>query len=283
MTGTVRDGLAAITACLRDHDAPDPPREARLLLAHAMNAAPDRITLMAQDSLPAATLVDARALAARRGAGEPISHIIGRRAFYGRDFIVNAHVLDPRPETECLIAEALRGPFSHFLDLGTGSGAIAATLAAERPDSTGVATDLSEQALAVARQNARALGVAAQLDFVPSDWCGAVTGQFDLIVSNPPYIAADEMASLQREVRVFEPRMALTDEGDGLGAYRIITAGAPHHLTPNGRLMVEIGPTQAKEISRMMQAAGLVNVRVVPDLDGRDRVIIGHMPPRAGH
>lgn len=278
MTGTVRDGLAALIATLRENGSPDPAREARLLLAHALDVAPDRITLLAQDSLPAATLMDARALAARRGAGEPISHIIGRRAFYGRDFMVNAHVLDPRPETECLIAEALRKPFTRFLDLGTGSGAIAVTLTAERPDSTGVATDLSEQALAVARQNAAALGVAARLAFVPSDWFAAVTGQFDLIVSNPPYIAAGEMAALQREVRLFEPRMALTDEGDGLGAYRLIIAGAHHHLAANGRLIVEIGPTQAKAVSAMMCAAGLVNIQIMRDLDGRDRVVIGDMP-----
>lgn len=279
MTDTVRDGLSALAAILRDGDSPDPAREARLLLAHAMDVAPDRMTLLAQDALPAATLAQAQALAARRGAGEPISHIIGRRAFYGRDFRVNAHVLDPRPETECLIAAALDAPFARFLDLGTGSGAIAITLAAEQSKATGVATDLSQDALDVARQNAQALGVSDRLTLIRSDWFDSVSGRFDLIVSNPPYIAADEMATLQPEVRLFEPRMALTDEGDGLGAYRAITTAAPGYLEPGGRLMVEIGPTQARPVSDMMRASGLVQVRTVPDLDGRDRVIVGHMSP----
>lgn len=279
MTDTVRDGLSALAAILRDGGSPDPAREARLLLAHAMDVAPDRMTLLAQDALPAATLAQAQALAARRGAGEPISHIIGRRAFYGRDFRVNAHVLDPRPETECLIAAALDAPFARFLDLGTGSGAIAITLATEQSKATGVATDLSQDALDVARRNAQALGVSDRLTLIRSDWFDSVSGRFDLIVSNPPYIAADEMATLQPEVRLFEPRMALTDEGDGLGAYRAITTAAPGYLEPGGRLMVEIGPTQARPVSDMMRASGLVQVRTVPDLDGRDRVIVGHMSP----
>lgn len=279
MTDSVRDGLSALAAILRDSGSPDPAREARLLLAHAMDVAPDRMTLLAQDPLPAAILAQAQALAARRGVGEPISHIIGRRAFYGRDFRVNAHVLDPRPETECLIAAALDAPFARFLDLGTGSGAIAITLAAEQSRATGVATDLSQDALDVARQNAQALGVSDRLTLIRSDWFDSVTGRFDLIVSNPPYIAADEMAALQPEVRLFEPRMALTDEGDGLGAYRAITTAAPGYLEPCGRLIVEIGPTQAGPVSDMMRASGLVQVRRVPDLDGRDRVIVGHMSP----
>lgn len=277
MTGTVRDGLTVIAAYLRAHDAPDPAREARLLLARAMDVAPDRITLMAPDSLSDAAFARAQAMANRRGAGEPISQIIGRRAFYGRDFQVNAHVLDPRPETECLIAEALRAPFVRFLDLGTGSGAIAITLATERLEVTGVATDLSERALRVAQKNAVALAVASRLAFIRSDWFADVSGQFDLIVSNPPYIAEAEMASLNDGVRVYEPRMALTDEGDGLGAYRVIVAGAPDHLSPGGRLIVEIGPTQATAVSGMMQAAALGDIRVVPDLDGRDRVVMGQM------
>ncbi|WP_296372898.1 peptide chain release factor N(5)-glutamine methyltransferase [Yoonia sp.] len=273
--------MSALITILRESASPDPAREARLLLAHAMGVAPDRITLLAQDSLPAATLIAARKLAARRAAGAPISHIIGRRAFYGRDFHVDARVLDPRPETECLIAEALRTPFATFLDLGTGSGAIAITLAAERPEATGVATDLSDQALDVARQNANALGVAARLHLVKSDWFAAVTGRFDLIVSNPPYIAADEMASLQPQVRLFEPRMALTDDGDGLTAYRIIAAAAPGHLHSDGQLIVEIGPTQGASVAKMMRDSGFMRVQVVPDLDHRDRVVVGRMPGAA--
>ena len=275
---TVQEGLIAVSRYLQGRDVPNPARDARLLLAHAMGVAPDRVSLMAPDPLADATLKDALAFAARRGAGEPASHILGRRAFFGRDFHVDTRVLDPRPETECLIAEAMSQPFATFLDLGTGSGAIAVTLAAERPEVSGLATDLSEPALVVAAQNAATHAVTDRIRFVPSDWYDAVSGTFDLIASNPPYIAADEMEALQPEVRLHEPRMALTDEGDGLGAYRIITAGAPAHLTPGGRLIVEIGPTQARAVSEMMQAAGLEHIRTLPDLDGRDRVIVGHLP-----
>lgn len=274
---TVQAGLIAVCGYLQGRNVANPAREARLLLAHAMGVAPDRVSLMAQDPLADAALNDALALASRRGAGEPASHILGRRAFFGRNFHVDARVLDPRPETECLIAEALAQPFRSFLDLGTGSGAIAVTLAAERPQASGLATDLSEQALMVAAQNAATQGVADRIRFRASDWYQAVSGTFDLIASNPPYIAAAEMEALQPEVRLYEPRMALTDEADGLGAYRIIAAGAPDHLTPGGRLIVEIGPTQAHAVCEMMRDAGLRHIHILPDLDGRDRVVVGHM------
>lgn len=282
MTLTVRDGVASVARYLLNCNVPNAPREARLLLAHVIDVAPDRITLMTPDELPAVALDTALALAARRSDGEPLSHILGRRAFYGRDFRVDARVLDPRPETECLIAEALLQPFASFLDLGTGSGAIAVTLSAERPDAQGIASDLSPDALAVAKDNAMANAVTERIDFIESNWYAAITGHFDLIVSNPPYIAADEMAELQSEVRLFEPRMALTDESDGLSAYRIIAHGAPAHLVPGGRLIVEIGPTQSEAVSTMMQDAGLTQIRIIPDLDGRDRIVVGHLPQSSG-
>jgi len=208
----------------------------------------------------------------------PVSQIIGRRAFWRHDFIVTGDVLDPRPDTETLVETALAAPFARILDLGTGSGAIAVSLLADRPTARGVATDLSDPALAVARRNAEAIGVSDRLDLLRSDWFSAVSGRFDLIVSNPPYIAAAEMAALAPEVREWEPRMALTPGGDGLDAYRAIAAGAPAHLTPGGRLMVEIGPTQAAAVSALFQAAGLAEIAVQPDLDGRDRVVSARRP-----
>ena len=130
----------------------------------------------------------------------------------------------------------------------------------------------------VARTNARRLALADRVTLGRSDWFAEVEGRFDLIVSNPPYIAAAEMDALQPEVRLHEPRIALTDDADGLCAYRQITAGAPDHLLPGGRLMVEIGPTQAQAVSDMMQEAGLQQIRVIADLDGRDRVVAGQNP-----
>lgn len=215
------------------------------------------------------------ALVARRAAHEPLSHLLGYRDFYKHRFNVTSDVLDPRPDTETLIEAALAVPFATVLDLGTGSGCILLSLLAERRDAEGTGTDLSDKALAVAGQNADVLGVQTQVTFVQSDWFTNVTGTFDLIVSNPPYIAADEMAGLQPDVRDHEPRMALTDEGDGLSCYRKIIAVAPDYLTDDGYVMVEIGPTQAAAVSAMFAAKGFAQIDVIQDLDGRDRVVCG--------
>lgn len=247
-------------------------REARILLGHA--AGLDRAEL---HRLPAMldpdTILRFGALVSRRQRGEPISHILGYRDFWKHRFQVSAEVLDPRPDTETLVAKALKTPFGRLLDLGTGSGCIAISLLAERPGARGVATDVSAPALALAAANARAIGVAARLDLRESDWFDGVEGDFDLIVSNPPYIAAAEMAGLDPQVRDWEPHLALTPGGDGLDAYRAIAAGAGAHLAPGGRLMVEIGLTQARAVTDLFAAAGLAGIVVLPDLDGRDRVV----------
>lgn len=213
---------------------------------------------------------------ARRCNREPMSHILGHRAFFEHDFLVTADVLDPRPETETLVLAALERDFGSVLDLGTGSGCILLSLLAKRTGATGLGVDRSEKALNVARQNSEKLQLTSRVEFLQSDWFGDVTGQFDLIVSNPPYIAADEMPGLAPEVQQFEPRMALTDEADGLDAYRRIMDGAVAHLNGGGCVMVEIGPTQAAEVASLMKKANLENVEVRSDLDGRDRVVIGN-------
>lgn len=269
---TLQEALRIGVARLAEAGIPDAPRDARLLLAHAAGIASDRLSLHLPEPLTpdAAARFDA-ALTART-TRSPVSHITGRRAFWGREFAVTPDVLDPRPETETLIAEALSGPFNRVLDLGTGSGAILVTLLAERPLATGLGVDLSEAALAIARRNAEALGTLPRARLVVSDWFAAVEGHFDLIVSNPPYIAESEMAELSPEV-LREPRMALTPGGDGLDAYRAIAAGAPAHLVAGGRLMAEIGPTQGAAVAALFRQAGLSAVEVLPDLDGRDRVV----------
>ena len=277
MSQTVRDGLAALIRLFREGGLETPATDARLLLAHVLGVAPGRLVIMGDDPLAEADMARAFALAEARRVRVPMSHILGGRLFYGRWFEVTGDVLDPRPETETLVAAALEGPFSKVLDLGTGSGAILLTLLAERAGATGIGTDLSPAALAVAERNAEALGVAGRAGFAQSDWFQAIGGQFDLIVSNPPYIALEEMAGLAPEL-AHEPRMALTDEGDGLGAYQAISEGAPEHLEPGGRLMVEIGPAQGQAVAEMFAAAGLENIAILPDLDGRDRVVAGEKP-----
>jgi release factor glutamine methyltransferase len=270
----VADALAVATQSLSAAGIEGAARDARRIMAAALDMTPDRITLLSQDELASEAEKVFLDLVNRRATGHPVSHLVGGRLFHDRWFKVTPDVLDPRPETEELVAEALKAPFADVLDLGTGSGAIILTLLAERPQAAGVATDVSQAALGVAAENARALGVADRVRFAVSDWFDAVAGDYDLIVSNPPYIAAGEMDGLQPEVRLHEPRIALTDEADGLTAYRKIAAGAAARLRQGGRLMVEIGPTQAEAVSQMMQSAGLSDVRVIPDLDGRDRVVV---------
>lgn len=275
---TVGTLLPGAVLRLRVAGVADPARDARLLLAHALDLPPERVSLHLSDPLTDGMAARFQALIDRRVARQPVSQIIGQRLFWGRPFTVTADVLDPRPETETLIDEALKGRFSRVLDLGTGSGAILLTLLAERPAATGLGVDLSEPALAVARANAQALGVSGRATFALSDWFGAVEGQFDLIVANPPYISAAELAALAPETREWEPRMALTPGGDGLDAYRAIAAGVGACLRPGGRLLAEIGPSQGAAVVALLRAAGLTGLTVLPDLDGRDRVVAGVAP-----
>lgn len=273
---TAQTALRAAILRLAGAGIDDPARDARRLLAHAMQIAAERLTLHLHDPLPpeAAARLDAALVA--REARQPVAQITGTRLFWGRSFRVTRDVLDPRPETETLIEAALEAPFGSLLDLGTGTGAILLTLLAERPAAQGLGTDLSPAALAVAEGNAAALGLAGRARFQGADWFAGVEGRFDLIVSNPPYIAEEEMAGLSPEVRDWEPHLALTPGGDGLAAYRAIAAEAGAHLAPGGRLMVEIGPTQGAAVSALFAAAGLRAIRVLPDLDGRDRVVLAH-------
>jgi release factor glutamine methyltransferase len=271
--------LRDATRRLTEAGIEDAPRDARRLLAHALGLAPDRLTLHLQDEVGAAAKVAFEAAMTARLARQPVAQITGERLFWGRSFRVTRDTLDPRPETETLVAEALSQPFTRVLDLGTGTGCILLSLLADRPEATGLGADLSPAALKVAKDNAGRLSVADRADFALSDWFDAVSGQFDLIVSNPPYIAADEMPSLSPDVRNWEPELALTPGGDGLIAYRRIMAGMGAYLAPAGRLIVEIGPSQGAAVAAMFARAGLQAVRILTDLDGRDRCVVGTNAP----
>jgi release factor glutamine methyltransferase len=264
---------------LREAGIDGAARDAQLILADVLRVEVMRLSLERDMDVPPADMVEFEDMLDRRIAREPVSKIIGRRAFWGRDFTVTRDVLDPRPETETLIAEALAGPVpSRILDLGTGSGILAITLLAEWREAFAVATDLSKAALKVAARNAILNGVDNRLTFITSDWFAGVRGRFDLIVSNPPYIAADEMPSLSPEVLGFDPQMALTPGGDGLAPYRIIAARALKHLDPGGRILVEIGYRQGRAVCEVFEDAGLEEVRCRPDMDGRDRVVSARAP-----
>lgn len=253
-------------------------RDALRLLAHAAGWDVGRLSIELGQPITSDIAARFDHAIAQRAAGRPVAKITGWRDFWAGRFRVTDDVLDPRPDTETLIEAALQHPFQRVLDLGTGSGCIVVSLLAERPTATGVGCDISPAALDVARANAADHGLGARVSFVQSDWFSAIEGRFDLVVSNPPYIALDEMADLAIEVRAHDPFCALSDGGDGLGAYRSIAAGIGRVLRPNGMILVEIGPSQAAAVAQLFQNAGLIEVAVLPDLDGRDRVVCAKAP-----
>lgn len=272
------DALRRAIPMLQEAGIEDGSRDARVLLAHALGIGHDRLTLRLPDEMtgPQEALYDA-ALRARL-ARQPVAQITGRRLFWGQSFRVTRDTLDPRPETEVLVAEALTQPFLKLLDLGTGTGCILLSCLKSMPMARGLGTDISEAALQVAVGNTRDLGLEARARFRRSDWFANVTGAYDLIVSNPPYIAAAEMPELAPEVRDWEPHLALSPGGDGLDAYRAIARGAGARLMPGGRLLVEIGPSQGQAVAGLFLDAGLARIRILPDMDGRDRVVAAVKP-----
>lgn len=269
---TVRQALAWGQDELAAAGVDTPGRDAQLLMAWALQVAPGRLPVMEEEPLGVEPLDLFAGYVDRRSRREPVVHIIGKRAFWKHEFLVSHHVLDPRPDTETLVELALCSSFSNLLDLGTGTGCIPISLLADRPAVRGVATDISDAALDIARRNAQKIGVAGRLQLLKSDWFEAVGGTYDLIVSNPPYISEEVYKTLSPEVH-HEPKIALTPGGDGLAAYRVIAREAPAHLTPGGRLLVEIGFDQGRAVAELFRDAGLEEVTVQPDLNGKDRVV----------
>ncbi len=275
---TAAQAMVAATGRLREAGVDDPARDARILLAHAAKIDTSRVTLIAPENISSEISERYENMIRLREARVPVSHLIGEREFYGRRFKVSRDVLDPRPDTETLIEAALAEPFATVLDIGTGSGCILVTLLAERESAVGVGTDLSEAACLQAAANAVFKGVEKRADIFQSDWFGKVRGQYDLIVSNPPYLAEEEMALVSPELRLHEPRMALTDEADGLTGYRVLAEIGQRFLEPQGRLLAEIGWQQGSEVVELFVSAGWTNPRLLQDIDGRDRVICADKP-----
>jgi release factor glutamine methyltransferase len=274
MTTLVEAG--ATVASLQRQSLLDPV-DNRILLCHALNLS--RTALITQSDRVLTTDEAARlsALLQRRLDGEPVAYIVGRREFYGLDFHVTPAVLIPRPETELLVELALeRLPArGRVLDMGTGSGAIAVALAHTRPDAAVTALDVSADALAIAQRNAAANGVAVR--FLHSDWFSATAGEsFELIVSNPPYIADGDRHLAEGDLR-FEPTGALTDYADGLSALRRIVAGAAAHLEPGAWLLMEHGYDQSEAVQMLLTAHGYADVQSWHDLAGIARVTGGRV------
>ena len=265
---------------LREAQVDSPVIDARLLVEAA--AGVTRLDLITDPYRPLSE-AQAQALDAyveRRSRREPVSHILGRKGFWKIMVQVSPHVLTPRPETEVIVDHALRAftegePFT-VLDLGVGSGAILLAILAERPAARGLGVEVSEEALAVARENAANLGLANRTALLRGDWtAGLGADGFDLVVSNPPYIRTGDLAGLEPEVRDHEPRLALDGGEDGLRDYRVLAGEVLRVLKPGGLFLVETGAEQGEDVSGLFHAAGAQGVGVLKDLSGRDRVVTG--------
>jgi release factor glutamine methyltransferase len=278
---TIAQARRALSESFRQAGIDEAEADARLLIAHALKL--DRAGLMVHNErvlTPDETsAIDA--LAARRLKREPVSRIFGIKEFWSLSLQVSDAVLVPRPDTETVVEEALdwldrdglRMAPLRILDIGTGSGAIMLALLSELPNAVGTATDISEAALAIARGNAERLGFAARCNFVICDVTEGLTGPFELIVSNPPYIAHDDIAALEPEVRDHDPVLALDGGIEGLDVYRAIAAQARRLLAPGGRLIVELGAGQEPAVGALMTAAGLTAGRARHDLAGIPRAL----------
>ena len=289
MSAMLRALLGQFTERLAAAEVDSPRLSAEVLLAHSLKISRQdllkKLILEPDACVAPEILAKAETSVARRESGEPVAYIVGAKEFYGRDFAVTPATLIPRPETELLVEAALafsathsscHGPLS-FLDLGTGSGAIAVTVALELPSWHGVAVDISGDALAVAQKNAQTLGV-ANLDFLLCDFLGPSLpqGPFGMVLSNPPYVSEDEYSAISHEVKGFEPRSALVPKiasATGLEYLCAILGLAENILVPGGLLLMEIGYTQGDAL--MEQTAALSawkDCRVIPDLAGLPRV-----------
>ncbi len=270
--------LANAEHILKDNAIADPRLDARLLLQHILDVSHARLISMI-DEHPSAEQVERYYKAvSRRSCGEPVHRILGKREFFGREFQLSEDTLVPRPETEILVEAVIelhnqRGTPARILEIGVGSGAISVSLACALRESTFVATDISEDALATAQNNASQYSVANRIEFVFSGLFENVTGLFDLIVSNPPYIPTKEIAKLDREVKDHDPRLALDGGANGLDFYRAIFDTGRNFLCENGAIVVEFGIGQASALRILASQCGLEVVNIRNDLSGIERVM----------
>ncbi len=277
MKGLYRD----IWAKFKQAGLESPELEARILLKNALKVSDSDLIAGIERVASAAEGKQIESLANRRLAGEPISRIFGEREFWGLPFKVTPAVLDPRPDTETLVEEALKAlkgkPPMRILDLGTGSGCILIALLHEWPEAEGIGLDISVEALVVAQENAARNGVEARARFAQGSWAGnlddIVRGPFELIVSNPPYIPVSDIPNLQNEVKNYDPILALEGGADGLDAYRGILTKIKTLLSADGQAFLECGIFQAADVARLAEKAGLSVRDTYKDLAGVERVV----------
>jgi release factor glutamine methyltransferase len=284
-TESLRAAITRLSADFAGAGLATPALDARLLVLVACGLTHEAYILNPDRAMDYAETHAAGAMRARRLAGEPVSRIIGRREFWGLDFAIGEAVLDPRPDTETLVQSALdivdeegrRGAELRIADLGTGSGCILLSMLRELPGASGVGVDISPEALAVARRNAALLGLEARADFTAGNWCENLSGGFDVIVTNPPYIESEVIGDLEPEVRLYDPRQALDGGDDGLDAYREIAASSLDSLRPGGWILLEAGAGQANAILSIFDNGPwrnrIASKRINRDLNGINRVV----------
>ena len=261
----------------------NPRAEARLLLAHCLDCTQEKLIAYPETLISEQHLEQFEDCLKRRCANEPISHILGKREFWSLDFKVNQDVLDPRGDSETLIEAVLaqipnKTDRLRILDCGTGSGCLVLSLLHELPNARGVGLDISTAALDVANENAKALGLDGQVQFIQSDWFGNLdipkpSDKFDIIISNPPYIEHDAIAKLDKQVRDFDPVLALDGGVAGLDPYYILAQQMDDYLKPNGFSIFEFGEGQGSAIRQILSAAGYENLTSSLDLSGVERVV----------
>jgi release factor glutamine methyltransferase len=281
---TLLEVVTKTTDFLRGRGVESARLNAELLIGHALGLKRMQLYLQFERALTEPELEKIRPLVRRRGKREPLQHILGEVEFGGLRLKSDRRALIPRPETELLVETILARrpePPARVLDLGTGSGAIALALARAWPGAEVTAVEASEEALALARENAEAAGLAVRVAWLHSRWFEEVPGgaRFDVIVSNPPYLSFEEAAEAPPEVREFEPAAALVAADGGLADLRLILREAPARLAPGGLLALETGPGQHAELLALAEAAGLTGAESLRDLAGRDRFILAGSPP----
>jgi len=265
--------LADTTIKLSESGIEGAARDARILTAYALQIPISELSLKINEQVSGKITSKLEKLILRRINREPISKILGRREFWGRTFFINENVLDPRGDTETLIEYVIEKPVKSVLELGTGSGAIAITLACEWKEVHVTAVDISEEALSLAKSNAEKFNVQNKIDFLKSDWFQAVKGPFDLIISNPPYIGLIEKDEISTEVIKYDPQIALFAGRDGLDAYKKIIPDLAKFLNPDGFVVLEIGASQSNQVKNMMNLVGFIETQIVKDLSGNDRLV----------
>jgi len=278
---TIADAGRALARSFRAAGLERPELDARLLIGHALGLDRTAVVAAAERALARSERHRIAVLAGRRLGREPVARIVGVKEFWGLRLRVTPATLVPRPDSETVVEAALAaidqsGPRTRRLaiaDLGTGSGALLLALLSELPNAVGVGTDTSHEALATAADNARQLSLDRRAAFVACDFGAALAGGFDLVVSNPPYVESDTIATLEPEVRDHDPRIALDGGADGLAAFRSIAADARRLIAARGQLIVEIGAGQATAVGRILGAFGLEIAGPIPDLEGIARVI----------